>query len=1009
MLNFPYKTKRKLSIIIASAIVLFTFATAIFYFFSNSYANNISLDYDEEIKEVLKDDDYGGIKISKNSLNNLTYAQLISEYNLPQTNSCDDVSTVSFSINDAKSELQNLGYTVFEYENEYTIFSKFYLKRLIVLGEYSQTYDAVKVVKGEDYDILCYDSEEAASLAYESLSNENGVMVTEDKIVSLDETLEEVSYDNYTSWGAEAMEVEPYRQYLQSAATDEDIAVVVIDTGINTSHEAFTDRFIYENGMIVGYSYVDTKYTYSGYSFEDDDGHGTHVSGIIADLTPSNVKIIPIRVLGGQFSSLTSVFSGLDKAVAYAQNYNVVCANLSLSSDYDLFSKIMFNSYFSKLKSKKVLSVVAAGNEATSTSNRLPAACETPLVVSALKKTTQSGKTVYTFDNSYSNYGSHVDFSAAGTEVLSAYKSSSNVENSTASAILSGTSMATPHVTAAVALLCADSYYWDGSTKNYTVDTIEHTLRQYAVKLDGNDRDNYYGYGMISFANFEKKEAIDVTCTLQKQSGTYGDEINLDNTAFTVTVAGGVDTSGLQLTLSTAATSSSAIGDYTLTATVSQNPDNLNVTIVNSIYTITRRQVTVEVFNQTGYYGDNPVLDQTQYTAQKGSFVNGDESKMHLSTSTDGMTLGTYAIHFDSADTDYTIIYKTGYYTVQPRPVEIELQNQASVYGDDITLNNSLYSVTSGNVINGDDLNVSLNTTATNGANAGNYAIRFASANSNYKVTATNGVYTIMPRQLVIQLADQTVDYSNDITLSQTAYEVLVGGYDGIVLDGITITTEDTNYEAGKTYTIIGENTNSNYDVTFVTAQLTVSEAEQPAPVDPEEPDKPDTPDIPDPDNPDTPDIPDPDNPDTPEPDTPEEPSGGNNSSGTEETGDNGNTDETGGNNQGSTDNTNNANDNTQGGNGNTDEVNDNTGNTNGTDEIGDNTQGGNGSIDEVNDNTQDNSSEATNNTTQENSNVESGKAEDSLKYWIIIFSAVTVLLIVLVVIYNLKSRHRHI
>ena len=113
---------------------------------------------------------------------------------------------------------------------------------------------------------------------------------------------------SYKSWGAEKMGVPEYSQYLLDIVEAdngydelEEIVVAVLDTGIDTDHPWFTNRFLYDkNGKILGMDYTadDTNVNATEeYAFEDDQGHGTHCAGIICDMTLPNVKILPIKIL----------------------------------------------------------------------------------------------------------------------------------------------------------------------------------------------------------------------------------------------------------------------------------------------------------------------------------------------------------------------------------------------------------------------------------------------------------------------------------------------------------------------------------------------------------------------------------------------------------------------------------------------------------------------------------------------------------------------------------------
>ena len=107
--------------------------------------------------------------------------------------------------------------------------------------------------------------------------------------------------------------------------------VVVIDTGIDTNHPFFGDRIIHSetfgNGLANG---------------EDDDGHGTHVSGIIASSDEQftgvapNADIIALKVLNSGGNSLLE--KALQWCIANADEYSIDVVNLSLGKD-DWFSK----------------------------------------------------------------------------------------------------------------------------------------------------------------------------------------------------------------------------------------------------------------------------------------------------------------------------------------------------------------------------------------------------------------------------------------------------------------------------------------------------------------------------------------------------------------------------------------------------------------------------------------------------------------------------------------------
>jgi subtilisin family serine protease len=191
----------------------------------------------------------------------------------------------------------------------------------------------------------------------------------------------------------------------------------------------------------------------------DDNGHGTHCSGIAAarNNTAGVVGVAPgarlwaVKVLDRNGSgTMSNVIKGVDYVTANAAAIEV--ANMSLGGgNSDALNLAISNSV-----AKGVVYAVAAGNSAADAANSSPANSPVVLCVSAIVDT--DGKpghlgiaTGYGADDTFatfSNFGAVVDIAAPGVNVYSTYKGG-------AYATMSGTSMASPHVTGAVALYLA--------------------------------------------------------------------------------------------------------------------------------------------------------------------------------------------------------------------------------------------------------------------------------------------------------------------------------------------------------------------------------------------------------------------------------------------------------------------------------------------------------------------------------------------------------------------------
>ncbi len=229
----------------------------------------------------------------------------------------------------------------------------------------------------------------------------------------------------------------PLSSSYTTRSTGSGVSAYVIDTGVRRDHVDLAGR------VAAGFDAVD------GGAPTDCNGHGTHVSGTLGGTTSGvakKVRIVPVRVLDCDGSGANSgVISGVDFAVRDHRAGTPAVANLSLGGP----PSAALDQAVSRLIADGVTVAVAGGNDGGFVNELLGAsdACDgSPSRVRAALTVGATDRTDSRAD--YSDVGRCLDLFAPGTDIPSAWYTSR-----TATAVLSGTSMATPHVAGAAALL----------------------------------------------------------------------------------------------------------------------------------------------------------------------------------------------------------------------------------------------------------------------------------------------------------------------------------------------------------------------------------------------------------------------------------------------------------------------------------------------------------------------------------------------------------------------------
>jgi serine protease len=307
---------------------------------------------------------------------------------------------------------------------------------------------------------------------------------------------------------------------------DGDVIVAVLDTGILPNHPDLGTPDDVDGRLIAGHDFVsdadragdgdgrdpDPTDPGSGEQLMASGFHGTHVAGIIAARTDNgtgvagsgwNTRVMPLRVLGldgGTSADLIEALryaGGLPNASGLVPERAADVINLSLGSA--AYSQAE-QDVITELRSRGIIVISAAGNDASDGAS-YPAAYDGVVSVAA---TTITDDIAY-----YSNRGATVDIAAPGGDtstdingdgiadgILSTLGDDSDGDPSTAPVpnlgVMSGTSMAAPHVAGVAALM--KTVYPD-----MTPETFDALLAGGQLTSDRGSagRDDHYGHGLL--------------------------------------------------------------------------------------------------------------------------------------------------------------------------------------------------------------------------------------------------------------------------------------------------------------------------------------------------------------------------------------------------------------------------------------------------------------------------------------------------------------------------------
>lgn len=246
----------------------------------------------------------------------------------------------------------------------------------------------------------------------------------------------------------------------------EQIEIAIIDTGVDLDHPELKNR------IVSGYNVIDEKQ-----EPDDDNGHGTHVAGIIASETNNGEgvagmtwfsKIMPVKAMGAKGYGTTF---DIAKGIIWAVDHGADVINMSLGNYQP--SKVLEEAVRYAYDNNVVM-VSAAGNDG-SNQPTYPSAYPEVLSVAAVDYNGNRAN--------FSNYGDYIDIAAPGVNIPSTFFNAQY-------AALSGTSMAAPHVAGLAALI-------KSANPDLKSSQVINIIKTSAIDLGEQGKDIDYGNGLI--------------------------------------------------------------------------------------------------------------------------------------------------------------------------------------------------------------------------------------------------------------------------------------------------------------------------------------------------------------------------------------------------------------------------------------------------------------------------------------------------------------------------------
>ena len=401
---------------------------------------------------------------------------------------CQSVIAAEIRQSNALATGQEISEKCAEYGNKGTADGVINTRLIVKTNDSIDEYGAVDSVYGFGYAFLQYADDESAEFAKTQYENA-GYTADYDSVITTSSTSIGSSGNWSDEWAYEETDAVSALDYYKSKIKP-NINIAILDSGINYNHELFKNRVVRTNADFA-----------TGTDDEMDKyGHGTNVAGAIAKSTPSNVKLSCYKI-HNQNGEGTSAM-----ALA-AFEYIKQLSNKPDIINCSFVTRSGLGTVVDELVDMGITVVAGAGNEGKEVYQQ-PAIFDSAITVAATNR--------YGSACGFSNYGSCVDIAAPGDYVYTA-----DMSSNTAYEFASGTSLATPLVSAAAAYVLMEN-------RKYTPEQVKQELIATATPFKKSScYYGRYGAGIVNFSNIiNGTRCKDVTANYI--SGAYRDNISVE-------------------------------------------------------------------------------------------------------------------------------------------------------------------------------------------------------------------------------------------------------------------------------------------------------------------------------------------------------------------------------------------------------------------------------------------------------------------------------------------------